>query len=128
MDIDGLTGRELDALVAERLCGLQVEERANARTGQKDFVYVVHPEAPIREWVRVAFYSASMAASLEVEYELQRRGWKRKYDRVGGEWNEPSEQRVVLRHADGRTVEAFGPVNVALCRAALKAVTLGGAE
>jgi hypothetical protein len=124
MTIDDLTGRELDAAIAERLFGLKVEARANARTGQKDFVYVVRPEAPNREWVRVAFYSASMGASLEVESEMQKRGWKREYDRVGGEWNEPSEQRVVLEHTDGRTVEAFGPVNVALCRAALKAVAV----
>lgn len=120
MNVDALSGRELDAMVAERLFGLQVEAHANARTGQKDFVYVVRPDAPIREWVRVGFYSASMAASLEVEYELQKRGWKRKYDRVGGEWNEPGEGRVVLEHADGRTVELVGPVNAALCRAALK--------
>jgi hypothetical protein len=30
--------------------------------------------------------------------------------------------RVVLAHPDGRTVEAFGPANEAICRAALKAV------
>jgi len=30
--------------------------------------------------------------------------------------------RVVLKHEDGRTVEASGPLNEALCRAALKAV------
>jgi hypothetical protein len=125
MNIDDLTGRPLDAAVAERLFGLLVEERANARTGKKDFVAIVRPDAPTREWVQVAYYSVSMAASITVSVELQNRGWKRKESQVGGEWNEPSEERVVLEHTDGRTVEAFGPVNVALCRAALKAVGAG---
>ena len=65
------------------------------------------------------FYSRSFDASIYVEIELQRRGWKRREARAG----EPSDARVVLVHADGRTVEASGSEDEALCRAALKAVS-----
>lgn len=116
MNVDDLTGRALDAAVAERLFGLLVEERADARTGEKDFLYVVRPEAPIRAWVRVAFYSGNMGASLEVEFELLNRGWRRTEPRVSA----PGDVRVVLEHSDGRTVEASGPMNVALCRGRLR--------
>ena len=113
MNVHGLSGRELDALVAQQLFGLQVQERANLKTGEQDFVYNARPQAPTPEWVRVPFYAAGFGASITVEVELQKRGWRRK---------EASEPGVVLEHADGRTVEAVGPLNEALCRAALKAV------
>jgi hypothetical protein len=116
--VDDLNGRELDALVAQHVFGLQVEARTNARTGQKDFVYAVRPDAPKSTWVRVPFYTANAGATITVEVELQERGWERQAPR----WNEPREGRVVLEHTDRRTVEALGPVNEALCRAALKAM------
>ena len=114
MEIDELTGRDLDALVAERLFGLEVEERTNTRTGEKDVVC----RAPGKDWVGVAFYSASMGASLNVQLAVQDRGW----NWIGPRPQGTGDIRVVLEHTDGRTVEASGPVNVALCRAALKAV------
>ncbi len=70
MGIGGRTGRELEALVAEQLFGLEVEERTNSRTGDTDVV----SRASGRLWVRVAFYTASMGASLNVQLTLQDRG------------------------------------------------------
>ena len=73
MSVDHFSGRDLDALVAQHVFGLQVEPRTNSRTGEKDFLYAVHPG----QWVRVPFYAASMGASINVEVALQDRGWKR---------------------------------------------------
>jgi predicted RNA binding protein YcfA (HicA-like mRNA interferase family) len=117
MNVDQLTGRELDVAVARRVFGYEVEERANTRTGEKDAVYRMAGA----DWVRVPFYSTSLAASVQIELELQKKGWKRQEVR-GSHWDEPGGVRVVLEHADGRTVGAFGSENEALCRAALKAV------
>lgn len=80
-------------------------------------VYNVHPEALQPQWVRVAFYSRTMGASLDVVSELRRRGWEQTapVGRVVG------DVRVEFKHANGRTVEAQGPINTAICRAALKA-------
>ena len=55
-----LTGRALDALIAQCLFGREVEPRVNPRTGEQDFVQCT-PSG--NDWVRVAFYSSSMAAS-----------------------------------------------------------------
>ena len=123
MSIDDLADRELDAAVAREVLGLPVEAVTNARTGERDYVYASRPGAPDR--VRVPSYTASMGASITVEVELQKRGWKRKEWRGGVHWNEPSYARVILEHTDGRTVEASGPVNEALCRAALKGLASG---
>ena len=76
------------------------------------------PGTPSKEWVRDAFYSASMGASLNVQLALRDLGWT---------WKGPRKRltgdvRVVLEHADGSTVEVFGPLNEGLCRAALKAL------
>lgn len=109
------TSRELDALVAQQVLGLLVEPRRNARTGEQDYV---HATPSGRDRVRVAFYTSSMGAAIAVEVELARRGWKRLVPPI----KERGEVTVVLQHADGRTVEATGPLNEALCRAALKAV------
>jgi hypothetical protein len=114
VNVDDLSGRELDALVAERLFGLEVEPRTDTRTDEMDAVC----RTPGGEWVRVAFYGITLSASIGVEAELQHRGWKRKASTSRANWNEP----VVLEHSDGRTVEASGPRYEALCRAALKAV------
>jgi hypothetical protein len=119
MSIDDLSGRELDAAVAGRVFGYLVEERANARTGAKDFVYSARAGAPARAWVRVPFYAASLSAAIAVELALRDRGWWRTEPRHR---DAPADERVVLAHADGRTVEAFGPQTEALCRAALKAL------
>jgi hypothetical protein len=115
MNGDELSGRALDAEIARRVFRVMVEERTNPRTGEKDLVYEVHPG----QWVRIAFYSASTVASLNVELALRDHGWTRTEprERVSG------DVRVVLKHADGRVVEATGPMNTALCLAALKAVS-----
>jgi hypothetical protein len=60
----------------------------------------------------------SGGAAINIEQALRDRGRRRM---------EPRERatgatRVVFVHADGRTVEAVGPMNTAVCRAALKAV------
>jgi hypothetical protein len=117
VNIDALIGRELDVAVARRVFGYEVEERANTRTGEKDAVYRLAGT----DWLRVPFYSTSLAASVQIELELQKKGWKRQEARARAQ----GDALVVLKHADGRTVEAFGPENEALCQAALKAV---GAE
>ena len=112
MDVDSLSGRELDAMVAQHVFGLKIEQRTNGRTGEKDFLCEVHPG----QWNRCAFYTTSLAASIRVEIRLRELGWHRKVSGMIG------SQRVVLEHADGRTVEAMSPINEALARAALKAV------
>jgi hypothetical protein len=120
MSCDELSGRALDAAVANLMFGHLVEERTSKGTLEKDFVYALRPEGPDRQFVRVPFYSGSMGASITVELALRDRGWTRTepHERVSG------AVRVVLKRADGRTVEAFGPLNEALCRAALMALTL----
>jgi hypothetical protein len=45
-----------------------------------DAVYNVSGDANAPGWARVPFYTASMGASITVEVELQKRGWKR-FDR-----------------------------------------------
>ena len=68
--------------------------------------------------VRVAYYSGSMGASLNVDLALQDRGWTR----IAPTAKAPlGEVEVVYRHKDGRTLSARGRPNEAVCRAALKA-------
>ena len=55
MNIDELSGRDLDAAVAQHVFGLQVEARVNTRTGEKDYLYAL----PSGDWLRVAYYTAS---------------------------------------------------------------------
>jgi hypothetical protein len=118
MNTDELSGRELDAVVAEHVFGFVVAPRENARTREKDFVQLLRSDSPNPQWVRVAFYSGSMGAAINVEVALRERGWIRTepHEHVAG------ETRVVLVHQGGRAVEAFGLLNVAFCRAALRAV------
>ena len=112
-----LTGRALDAEVARRVFGFEVESRTNARTREIDYVQRT-PSG--RDWVRVAFYSSG-SATINVGVEMANRGWKR-IVLPTVQWHAPNEAHVVFEHADGRRVEARGPMNVALCRAALKAM------
>lgn len=115
MNIDNLTGPALDAAIAERLFGLEVEERTNVKT--RKHYWACRKSGS--DWTLPAYFSRRMGPLLAVEYELHKRGWTRTepHDRATG------NVRIVLEHTDGRTVEAFGRVNEALCRAALKAVT-----
>jgi hypothetical protein len=119
VSLDELNGRALDAAIAKHVFGLEVEERRNSRTGEPDHVYNVGRDAANPTWVRVPFYTASMGASITVDVQLQKLGWKRQWKRAG----EPGGDRVVLEHAHGRRVEALGNPNEAICRAALKAVS-----
>lgn len=77
MSIDELNGRALDAQVAQRVFGLQIEPRVNARIGETDYVHPLRPGASPNEWVRIPFYSVSLAAALNLEVALQHRGWRR---------------------------------------------------
>jgi predicted RNA binding protein YcfA (HicA-like mRNA interferase family) len=122
VSFDDLSGRQLDLAIARHVFGHQVEERRDSRTGELDAVYNAGMDADAPIWVRVPSYSISLDASIQVELELQKKGWKRQEVRAGSHWNEPGGVRVILEHADGRTVGAFGHPNEALCRAALKAV------
>lgn len=119
MGVADLSGRELDAAVAAQVFGFVVEPRANARTPEKDYVQLLRPDSPNPEWVRVAFYSSSMGASLNVELALREQGWTRiaPTGKVP-----PGEVEVVYQHKDGRTVTGRGRLNEAICRAALKAL------
>lgn len=128
MNIDELSDRELDAMVARRVFGLQVEKRVSIDTGNNDY-FQLSPSG--QDWVQVPTYSTAsdMAAALTLEVELKRLGWRR----VAPSWKIYGGKvlivlgmkvEIILRHNDGRTVHAFGLVNEALCRAALKAVTL----
>ncbi len=118
MNVDALSGRELDAAIAREVFGLKVESRTNARTRGLNYVHEVHPG----QWVRVSFYSGSMGASLNVVEELHRRGWEQTDGFAAVHFNGSGDFHVVLKHLDGRVVEVDGPRNVALCRAALKAL------
>lgn len=122
MSFDDLSGRQLDLAIARHVFGHQVEERLDSRTGELDTVYNAGMEADAPIWIRVPSYSVSLDASILVELELEKKGWKRQEVRAGSHWNEPGGVRVILEHADGRTVGAFGHPDEALCRAALKAV------
>jgi hypothetical protein len=112
---DELAGRALDAAIARDLFDCEVVERINANSGERDWV----SRKPGEQWLRVPFYGASLSASLTIEVELQRRGWKRRERTVSGP---ATPATVVLVHADGRSVEAEGAtLGEALCRAVVKA-------
>ena len=114
MNIDALSGRELDTAVAKRLFGYAIAERVNPKTGKPDAVY----RLPSGDWARVPSYAARITASIQVEVRLEDLGWKRlPAPKVTG------PQEVVLVGKDGRSVKAKGEsLGEALARAALKAV------
>lgn len=118
MFVDQLSGRKLDAAVAQHVFGLHIEPRTNARTGETDYVHPLRAGAPPDEWVPIPFYSISLAAAIPLEVELQHRGWQR----VDSSSQDTGDIRVILLHTDGRRVDGFGRAPVALCRAALKAI------
>ena len=117
---DAASGRQLDALIARYLFNLEVEERENTRTHDIDIVC----REPGKSWSQCAYFAGGMGASLNVQYELSRRGWTWRHDRgSGSRWSQPGAGRVVLEHTSGRVVEAEGAtVSEALARAAVKAV------
>ena len=115
-------GRVLDALIAQNVFGLTVEPRNSTRTGETDYFRPLHPGAPPQEWMRIPFYSVSLAAAINLDVELQRRGWRR----VDSNDKDTGDIRVILQHTDGRRVDGYGRAPVALCRAALKALAAPG--
>jgi hypothetical protein len=114
LDIDQESGRALEAAIAQRVFRLETEERPNTRTRERDFVC----REPGKQWVVVPYYTRNLSARVKVELALQALGWKAQPSNAG---NGP-EMHVVLVHTNGRTVEAVGHQDEALCRAALKAV------
>lgn len=118
MSIDELEGRALDASVAHHIFELRVEERANLKTGKRDYLHAVgNPDDP--GWVRVPEYSVSTGPNLNVSVWLQEQGWTR----IAPTGKAPlGEVEVVYQRSDGRTVSARGRLNEAVCRAALKAL------
>ncbi|HKC46116.1 MAG TPA: hypothetical protein VKB63_00840, partial [Gemmatimonadales bacterium] len=71
MNPDTASGRQLDAMIARYLFNLEVEERENIRTREMDIVC----REPGKAWSRCAYFADGIGASLNVEYELSRRGW-----------------------------------------------------
>ena len=118
MNIDELSGRALDASVAQLIFGLRVEERANLKTGKREYLHAVGSDPLAPGWVRVPMYSVSTGPNLNVSVWLQDQGWTRIAPNGKAP---PSEVEVVFRHKDGRTISARGRLNEAVCRAALKA-------
>jgi hypothetical protein len=118
MNYDALSGRELDAAIAQHIFGLPVEQRANLKTGKREYLHAVgsNPEAP--GWVRVPEYSVSTGPNLNVEVWLGQQGWARIAPTGKAP---PGEVEVVYQRSDGRTVSARGSLNAAVCRVALKA-------
>jgi hypothetical protein len=116
MNYDELQGRELDALVAQHIFQLRVEERANLKTGRRDYLHTVGNPAE-SGWVRVPEYSLSTGPNLNLEVWLQERAGADRPNRGGA----LGEVEVMYQHnKDGRTVSARGRLNEAVCRAALK--------
>ena len=125
-DIDTLTGRPLDAMVAQHVFGLEVVEQPNGGTGVRDYF---QRGSGSQDWESVPTYSteADMAAAILLEMELRKCGWRREppaWHAYGGHVMVflGEHVQVVLRHSDSRAVVATGMVNEALCRAAIKAV------
>jgi hypothetical protein len=114
LNLDALSGRELDMAVARHVFRRVVEERVNARTKEKYAVYRVSGHG----WVQVPEYSRNLSASFEVESKLEDLGWRRHVPPAGLLLGASG---VKLVHRDGRRVEASGPFQTALCRAAVKA-------
>lgn len=113
------SGRELDAEVARHVFGFEVEQRRNKRTGEPDFVYRAGGND---SWLLVRHYSQTLAASITLENELNKRGWHRVRSLGGHEPAPGIEGTVTLKHTDGSLVEATGLLEGALCRATLRAL------
>ena len=119
--MNGLGGRDLDALVAEHVFGFQVQRRTDP-TGAQDYCYNASPAARPPSWVRVPDYTRCVVASLDVERKLQALGWRRHTPPPGWRPGPAHVITLVLEHRDKRRVQAAGPYETALCRAALKVV------
>ncbi len=124
MNPDALSGRDLDASIATELFGFIVKRlEVHSRSGTSEALYDAGPDEEHPVWVRVPYYSSTLSASTQVELELRNRGRKLQEPRGATSWDSPGDVLVVLVQADGgRTVQATGRLEEALCRAALKAL------
>jgi hypothetical protein len=111
--IDELSGRELEALVAQRLFGHEVEERAGRTSGTRDYSYLAGPD----HWTPVPGYAANLSAHLLVATWLTEHGWSTLIaDRKADRW------QVVLPKVGTGDVEAVGDHQYeAFARAAVRA-------
>lgn len=106
-----LTGRALDAAVAQHVFGFTVEWHTNTRTRAKEALRLLDNG----NRVIIPYYSERMSASITLGLRLQDLGWQRT--------SAPRDPRVTLVHADGRSISATGRSDSeALARAAVKAV------
>ena len=117
MDIDKLSGVELNAEVAERLMGIKDVQSQVEPSGNVEYVYDAEPGVRLR----VPLYCASPAACAMVERKLKPR-WKRIAPRADERPGPGVPTTVVYESLDGkRRVEAAGSsFEEAVCRAALK--------
>lgn len=119
MDIDKLSGVELNAEVADRIMGIKDVQSQVEASGNVEYVYDAEPGVRLR----VPLYSASPAACALVEARLKRR-WKRIAPPAAERPGPGVPTTVVYESLDGRRrVEAAGSsFEEAVCRAALKTV------
>ena len=102
----------------KRSWDLEVQDRTNLHTGEREWVYNVGAPGPAA-WVRVPYYTRNVAACSKVEIWLAANGWMSTEPPTAG----PTGHFVaVFEHRDGRIVKATGPYEEAVCRAALKVV------
>ncbi len=118
-DIDTLSGRALDAALAQRLFGYEVKERLNGRTHQPEFLRRLDND----QWVVIPYYSTRLSASLEVGERLHRLGWTVDETLSNRRKDVAALYRVALNGPQGKQVAASGESwELALARAALRAV------
>lgn len=114
MNVDALSGRELDAAVAHHVFGLAVELRTNTKTHQQEYVYPANDGGVLL----VPRYAYSLAPSLHVQVWLQEQGWLKTAPLINPPPGETA--RVTYQHTDGRTMEAHGFPEEAVARIAVK--------
>ena len=115
VSFDELSGRQLDALVALRVLGLEVLETSDL-DGEKEWDHNARRVGRGHLWVPVPRYSTDPSASLKLSGWLKEQGWK---------VTVTASRAVVLAHPKHDYVEAKGAQQYeALCRAALKAMEI----
>ena len=119
--MDTLSGRALDAALAQRLFGYEIEERTNTLTHKPEILRRLDNN----QWVIVSYYSTRMSAGLEVGERLRRLGWTLNEASSNRRPDAAGLHRVALDGPQGLRVSASAETwELALARAALKAVTL----
>ena len=119
-DIDTLSGRALDAAVAQRPFGFQVEPRINSRTHKPEILRRLDNG----EFVVLPYFSTRMSAGLEVGERVRRLGWTLNEASSNQRPDAAGLYRLTLNGPNGQRVAASGQTwELALARAALKALT-----